>query len=279
MGSWAFRLHPTPLSCDKVANEHWSFSRIVSLRVLLQPIRQQGPLMTRTSTVITSQHRALCAALIIYTLSYSANAAIFYEVSTPSEEAISEVSELADATVYDFFATTESDILLIAFDKLQTDANASMFNHRMDTEETDSDPPLDALIDLYPALAYDSYATTPGDTSEVDVGNAAGLTRDLQGASDVDDDDELILFDTSDDGPQNMFQFARFTLVGGDFIGFDGRISTATPPGVDEPIRTTFDVSGRGMNLTGATLVPEPSFGVLTPFIGMLLLGAARRKQ
>lgn len=235
--------------------------------------------MTRITPFTTSAYRTLCSALILFTIGHSADAFIFYEVSTPSEDAVSEVSELADATVYDFFATTESDILLITFDQLQTDANATMYNHRLDTEESDSDPPVDALIELYPAMAYDSYATTPGNTTEFVLGNAAGLTRDLLGSPDVADDDELILFDTSDDGPQEMFQFARFTLVGGDFIAFDGRISTSTPVGVNEPNRAAFNVSGRGTALTGAMLVPEPATPWFAAFAGMLFYLSRRRRR
>ena len=69
---------------------------------------------------------------------------------------------------------------------------------------TDTEPPLNALVAVFPALGADSWITTPGTTA---LAGAGGTKADNNS-----------WFDTTNDGPQTNFLFARITTNGLPYV-------------------------------------------------------------
>src|SRR5690606_32629143 len=109
--------------------------------------------------------------------------------------------------VHDFYATTDGDILSIGL----VDITANLYN---DGFGTDNAPPIEALIPTFPQLAADSWITTPGNTSVLGSDGFPGNGDTAWG-------------DTSNNGPQDGFQFARLTTLPGEVGTFSGQFSIA----------------------------------------------------
>lgn len=155
-----------------------------------------------------SKNLAIAAVLVLFTA--QATMADMIDLSMTSRPVAGEESGAADqpapagGTVYEFFATTDADILAINFASTTTDA--PMYQN---TFGTPGAPPNPALIGTFPSLAVDSYITTPGSTSV------------LGGGLPADGDDTF--GDTSDDGAQAGFKFGQLTLPSGATGNFSGQ--------------------------------------------------------
>lgn len=119
----------------------------------------------------------------------------------------------AGGSVTQFFATTDADILALNFVRVETDA--PLYQNPFGTPGS---APNALLVPTFPALAVDSFITTPGDTSV------------LGGGLPADGDDTF--GDTSDDGPQNAFLIAQFTLPQGARGTFSGQLDIVGSTGV-----------------------------------------------
>lgn len=118
---------------------------------------------------------------------------------------------LAGKKIYEFRVTTDSDILSV--DEVVIDLNgATLYQNAFGS---DSEPPLPALVAAFPALSADTWITTPAPDTAIAGGGFAN-----PGSS---------WFDSTDNGAQANFLFARLTTAG---MGtFSGRVNTLGPNG------------------------------------------------
>jgi len=117
-------------------------------------------------------------------------------------------------TVYEFFATTDGDILAINF--VNTTLNGGDFYQN--TFGVPGAAPNPALVAAFAPLAADSYITTPGGTSI------------LGGGLPADGDDTF--GDTEDNGPQANFKFGQLTIPAGATGSFSGQFDIVGSSGV-----------------------------------------------
>ncbi|MEQ8835851.1 MAG: PEP-CTERM sorting domain-containing protein, partial [Lacipirellulaceae bacterium] len=116
---------------------------------------------------------------------------------------------LPDSYVYDFFLSSDADILRVGnvFVELFS-GSGQLYNSPLGSNTA---PPNPTFVAVFPALGADSWITTPGSVTAT-AGGSLG-------------DDNASWFDTSDDGPQQNFHFARLTADG---VGaFRGVVSVA----------------------------------------------------
>jgi hypothetical protein len=164
----------------------------------------------------------------------------------PTSAEITNDGSLAGKTVYDFFVNTDSDILSID-NVVITGGGAGLYQN---PTGSDVEPPIPAFVAVFPALGADSWISTPGGTSTAGGGFA---------------NDNSSWFDTTNDGAQANFQFARLTTsVKGTF---SGRVNTLGSQG--EVINTPFSLP---------IGVPEPATLGLAGMSLVGLLAASRRR-
>ena len=96
--------------------------------------------------------------------------------------------------VHDFRVTSSSDILRIGDVFIEPRTGLGLYNN---ATGTDTEPPLDAFVAVFPALGADSWISTPGTTA---LAGAGGTTADNNS-----------WFDTTNDSAQTNFLFARIT--------------------------------------------------------------------
>ena len=167
-----------------------------------------------------------------------------------------EYAPLVDATTFDLFVDTPGDILLIDF---QMDLHAGSIWQEPDNRgygvnlNSNNRPPDPAAFSNWPALAADTWLTTPGSTAVADDAPFLGPAQATH-------------FDTDQNGAQTDFQFARITLVGDYEAQFTGSIQVASSP---RPITQPFSFA--------MFKVPEPSgLGML---LTALLVGSATMRR
>lgn len=121
-------------------------------------------------------------------------------ICAPVDAAAAEsVPALVGAYTCDLTLSSSADVLVVEAD-VQV-ANGTLFNDTVATHEaSDHSPPFNILLGLFPELAADSYFTTPGASSAV-------ADRVLTNG------DRVISFDSTNDGAQTDFQWARLTLI------------------------------------------------------------------
>jgi hypothetical protein len=160
----------------------------------------------------------------------------------------------AGGLVYRFYVTTDADILgieqVILYGRglqpltgLYNNAFGAMSN---------AEPGDPAFAAISPAIAADSWITTPGFTFR--------FGPNLPG------DGTTTFADSTNDGPVHDFQFAQFTLPATTLFGFSGRIAIAS------------DSGGPFIQAFHFPIWPEPSSLVMA---GLAALGVVtvRRRQ
>jgi hypothetical protein len=156
----------------------------------------------------------------------------------------------AGGTVFEFFVTTDLDILSV--DQVNVTPGDLLFQETV--VGSNVNPPNPALVPVFPALAADSYITTPGTTNTTGGANPF-LVPDSS------------WFDTDSNGAQNNFKFAQLTFPAANAgsWSFTGRVNLAGTTVENFP----FSFS------SGAT-IPEPSTMVMG---GLSLIGLAFRRR
>jgi len=171
---------------------------------------------------------AIAATLVLFTAQHTLADSITFSQNVRAVSA--EESGAADQAVpagdvYEFFATTDGDVLAVNF--VTTTLNGGDFYQN--TFGTAGSAPNGALIGTFPALAADSYITTPGATSV------------LGGGLPADGDDTF--GDTSDEGAQTDFKFAQLTIPTGATGVFSGQFDIVGTSGVFSE-NFSFDLGG-----------------------------------
>lgn len=178
---------------------------------------------------------------------------------------------LETAMTYDLFATTPADVLVIDF---TLDVSlGSVFHDRITDApygtvfDRDNGPAPAGAIANNPQLGADSWVTTPGaGTACAQIG---GACPGFENAGQVSH------FDSSQDGAQTDFQFARITIVpdetGSYLADFTGYVQVANQP---SPIVEPFSYR--------MTAIPEPdSFALqlIALLSGFAIIRKRRRVQ
>jgi hypothetical protein len=143
--------------------------------------------------------------IVLVTTVQSRGATVTFHPTIWRTTTAAEVADGAPAggTVSNYFITTDADILGIRGVNVSTAVEASLFQHNLGS---DSEPPPPPLVAAFPSLGADSWITTPGPTAIAHGTSGGGF-----GHADA------TWFDTTDDGPQTDFQFARLTVPAGVF--------------------------------------------------------------
>ena len=171
--------------------------------------------------------------------------------STVSVEAVAAGAP-AGGHVADFFVTTDADILSyrrVQLTQFPDGRPANLFDVAPPFGSNIAPPPSE-YIALNRSLEFDSWVTTPGSTSwvvppNIDVGPW------YPGA---------VYEDQTDDGPQNMFHFARLAFLPGNAGLFSGEIVVSGETG-PESFPFSFPIG-----------VPEPS-GLALACLGVIWFG------
>lgn len=162
-----------------------------------------------------------------------------------SEEVADEGGPSPKSRVYDFFLSSDADIVSLASGSTSLVGSQFIYNN---AAGSDTAPPNPLFLEVFPALAADSWITTPGTTFRDTCPFDSCATR--------------LWMDTTDDGPQTNFQFARRTSAS-PFV-FEGVVTVAGPTG---PEAFPFAFS----------IVPEPS-ALLVLGLGLTSLLINRRR-
>lgn len=159
-----------------------------------------------------------------------------FDLRFPSIEEIND-GVPSDSAVLMLFVTTDRDI--ISVNNLKVDIFDGELFQVPPPFGSDTSPPNPVFLSIRPALAADSWVTTPGSGTFL-------LGPPLPG------DGTTTFGDLTNDGPVTDFQFAQFTLPALSFAEISGRISVSQDA---EVINKTF--------FFYYTLDPEPSSAVL----------------
>lgn len=160
----------------------------------------------------------------------------------------------ADGDVYDYRVTTDGDILSVFAVQVSLNDGATLFNvpAPFGSNVNSPDP---SFIVLRPALGADSWITTPGATTL--------LGGDLPG-----DGVNTTFGDTSIDGAQTDFMFARLTVPSGATGTFSGWISILGGDGSPYDQQFSFPIG-----------VPEPATIAMAGMGLIGMIGVARRRK
>lgn len=158
----------------------------------------------------------------------------------------------ADLVAFDFFATTDADIVSVNNVLVRFYPDVELFQVPIPFGSNTMPAPPEFLA-INPALAFDSWITTPGITTL--------LGADLPGNG------NSVWGDLSNDGPQTDFRFASLAFPASAFGTFEGRI-TLNNNGAPQ----SFPFSAR------LGFFPEPAT-ILLAGIGVVGLLALRRRQ
>lgn len=155
---------------------------------------------------------------------------------------------LAGGITCDLTLDSVADILVIDAD-IQSDSGRIFSDVEPGNGASPVSPPLDALIPVFPELAAHSFVTTPGVSSSTSLDD---------GASELATERSYTAFDTTDDGPQSDFQWARFTFVP-DLLWQGSATFNATIQTKSDPTPVFDEVTG----VINFPLSEEPNFGYL----------------
>lgn len=182
------------------------------------------------------------ASLMALTASAASAATLNWYVTSDSPGAAEIAAGVpADAVAYRFYLTSDVDVISVNNIKISVAKGGELFQVPPPFGSNTA-PPSPEFLALNPALAFDSWVTTPGSTSL--------LGPDLPG------DGTSTWGDLTDDGPQTGFHFATLTVGRRFFPQLTGRIALndgGTPQnfdlgfmfGVPEP--ATFVLAGIGV--------------------------------
>jgi hypothetical protein len=166
---------------------------------------------------------------------------------------IANDASLAGKTVFDFFLTTDGDILSISDVVITLNGTTNGSRLYQNALNGDVEPPSPAFVAVFPALGVDSWISTPGGTS-----GAGGGFANANSA----------WFDSDNNGPQNNFHFAGLTTSdngsfaflinipsddGQSVVNFPFDFAIVTPVALhfNSPIASTLaDVNGQGTGFT-----------------------------
>lgn len=172
---------------------------------------------------------------------------------------------LTGAGTFDLTVTTTSDVLLFDAEFTQTagvNVPGGWYNQTANPSDTG---PQEGFFGFVPALRFDTWVTTPGMT-------AAAGSNTLDGPAGMN---KVTHNDSTDEGPQTDFVFARVSLIpdaeGNASATLSGTLQTSATP---TPVFDTFEY-------TMTIGVPEPSsMGLLlTALLGGLTLIRRKRRS
>ena len=195
---------------------------------------------------------ALIAALAISPCANAASISLASVVRKPSEAAV-DAGAPAGGKIYQFFVTTNADVLSIGNVQVSISNGGSLFQVPFGSDRDKPDP---ALVALFRSLEADSWVDTPGETLLF----GPGLPGDGTG----------VWGDFTNNGPQLNFRFAQLTVAPGYSLIFQGSILVGDLGGYEERSFTFIDA------LTPPD-VPEPSAALMAG-VGILGVVSARRK-
>lgn len=191
------------------------------------------------------------AALALAFVAQSASAATVSVTRSTRQATAAEIANDAalagGKTVFDFFVTTDADILSIDQVVITLDGGTLYQN----AAGSDSAPPNPAFVVLVPALGADSWITTPSPNTSIAGGGFANANSSW--------------FDSDNNGPQNNFQFARLTTANTASGTFAFRVNIPNADG------------SAVVNFPFTLNIPEPaSMGMAS--MGLLALAGFRRR-
>lgn len=166
-------------------------------------------------------------------------------VSVRGESREVTVDEVADGApagslVHNYFMDSDADILRIG----DVNVTGTVYNNPRGSDSAPINPP---FVAVFPALAADSFVTTPGETA---IAGDGGFNTNSS------------FFDTSNDGPVSDFNFARLTTQGPHNFQFVVSVAGSAGPEV-----FAFSVG----------IIPEPTALTLLLAAGMCVVGCRRR--